>query len=430
MKSLVVLGLALFYLVLSQTAAQAPPESQAVAAVQVLWKNCHSCHNDVARKGSLSMHSYETLLRGGKSGPAFIPGKGDESRMVLMMEGALLPTMPQGGFLGDEDIQVIRNWIDAGATPWPADLTAPRLNIPDIHPRVSVQPPVASIAFRPDGKLVAVSGHTEVRLLTPDTRQLVARLEGHADTVRAVAFSPDGTLLAAAGGAPARFGEVKLWELESRKLRHTLQGHDDCIYAAAFSPDGSLLATASYDRLIILWDVATGQEVRKLKDHVDAVFALAFSPDGRHLASASADRTVKIWDPATGQRLLTLSEATEALYALAFHPRGQLVAAGGADKRIRIWRLSAQGGELMRSTFAHDGAILRLGFTPNGETLMSSSADRLLKLWDVESMSEKKVFGPQSDWILALAVSPNGKWVAAGRYDGSLDFYEVDSHGN
>ena len=34
----------------------------------------------------------------------------------------------------------------------------------------------------------------------------------------------------------------------------------------------------------------------------------------------------------------------------------------------------------------------------------------------------------QSDWVDALAISPDGKWLAAGRYDGTLSFYDAKSY--
>ena len=136
-------------------------------------------------------------------------------------------------------------------------------------------------------------------LIDPSSGKELATLSGHADYVRSIAFSPDGKMLAAGGGPPQRSGEIKIWDLQSHQLLKTMQGHKDCIYSIAWSPDGKIIASGSYDKTVKLWDVASGKELKNLQDHIDAVFALAFSPDGKHLASASQDRTVKIWDVAS-----------------------------------------------------------------------------------------------------------------------------------
>ena len=66
--------------------------------------------------------------------------------------------------------------------------------------------------------------------------------------------------------------------------------------------------------------------------------------------------------------------------------------------------------------------------TPMIATLISAGADRLVKFWDVETSQEKRTLKPQPDWVLALAVSADSKWVALGRYDGPVVFHEVQSH--
>jgi WD40 repeat protein len=286
-------------------------------------------------------------------------------------------------------------------------------------------PQIYSLAWRPDGQMLALGGYKEVRLIDA-ARKPIGTLEGHAEAVRAVAFSRDGKLLAAAGGLPARKGEVKVWDLSARTVTATLAGHSDCIYAAAFSPDGTLLATASYDKLIKLWDVSAGKEVRTLRDHIDAVYALAFTPDGKRLVSGSADRSVKIWDVATGARLYTLSEPTDGINAIALSPDGTRVAAGGFDKTIRIWSLGEKEGKLENSLIAHEDAILKLAWSPDGQYLASAAADRTAKIFRAADLSEVRSLANLPDWAFGLEFAPRGQLLAAGFFNGQVEMYEVD----
>lgn len=431
MKTRSRISITLIFLWYLGAAAQQPDTqlSKQASVIEILQKNCISCHNDSSKTGGLSMQRHEGLLKGGAHGAALTPGRSAESRMVLMIEGTVQPRMPMDGPLSKQEILAIREWIDSGAPPWSASLEVATLDIPRIRTQVRTEEGIASLAFRPDGNQLAVGTYKEVRLLSPQDRQVKVRLSDPTNTVRALAFSPDGSLLAAAGGAPGQFGEVKIWDTKSNALLRSLRGHSDCIYAVRFSLDGAFLATASYDRLIKLWDVGAMTEVRTLKGHIDAVFSLAISPDGKHLASASSDRSVKIWDIATGKILYTLSDAGEALSTVTFHQGGRFIAAGGADKKIWLWKFSDQGVELVRTVLAHSNSILQLTFAPDGRTLVSAGADGLVKLWDAESLREKNVLDPQTDWVLALTVSPNGKLLAVGRYDGSLAIYELKGSG-
>jgi WD40 repeat protein len=350
--------------------------------------------------GSLNLETYDGFEQGGTRGSIVVPGKSAESRLYLLISGKAMPGMPMdGGKLSAQQIETVRAWIDAGAA-------GPVTQIFDL-------------AHSADGKLLALAGYREVRLLDASTKQQLAVLSGHAGGVRAVAFSRDGRLLAAAGGLPARSGEVRIWDVAERRLLHTLHGHSDCIYGVAFSPDGHTIATASYDKLVKLWDVATEKEIRTYRDHIDAVYAVAFTPDGRRLISGAADRTVKIWNVATGERLYTLSEPLDGINTIAIDPSGKFVAAGGLDKSIRIWSLGETAGTLLHSQIAHEDAILRLAWSPDGAELLSSSADRTVKLFRATDLSELQTF-PEPDWVYGLQFAPNGKSFAIGRFDGSL----------
>jgi WD40 repeat protein len=387
----------------------------------VFAANCAGCHSAATKMGKLDLASADDLKQ------VVVPGKSDTSRLYLLITGKAQPSMPLGGKpLAAGEIDVIRRWIDSGAAPpKPGDVMPVSQAIPNIKPRAAVRAEIASLAWRPDGKLLALGQYKEVRLTDPANGKTVATLPGEAEQVRALAFSRDGRLLAAAGGLPARAGELKIWDVEARNEIRTIQGHTDCIYAVAFAPDGKSLATSSYDKLIKLWDIDTGKEIRTLKDHIDAVYALAFTPDGKRIVSGAADRSVKVWDVASGERLYTMSEPLDGLNTIALDPTGTKVAAGGLDKTIRIWQLGEKGATLLNSLIAHEDAILKLAWSPDGKTIVSSSADKTIKLFKASDLTEIKTFDGQPDWVLSLAFAPDSRSFAAGRYNGSLEIFHT-----
>jgi hypothetical protein len=414
----------------SLCAAQDSP-SFAKDVAPIFAANCAGCHASNVAMGTLDLDTFSGIQKGGHSGPVIVPGKSGESLLYLRITGAVTPAMPLNGKkLADGEIEIIRKWIDAGAKPpGPGEVaTKGAAAIPDIKPRTAVKPLISALAYRLDGKLLALGTFKEVRLVEPETGKIVATLPGEAEDVRAVAFSRDGKLLAAAGGLPARGGEMKIWDVEKRTPLRTIAGHADCIYAVEFTPDGKAVATASYDKLIKLWDVESGKEIRTLKDHIDAVYALAFTPDGKRLVSASADRGVKVWDVASGERLYTLSDATDGLNALAVDPAGKRVAAGGLDRTIRVWSLGEKSGTLLNSLIAHEDAILQLAWSPDGKYLVSSAADKEVKVFQADDLTLVKTLR-QPDWALSLGFAPDGKSFAVGRFDGSYEIYRGGESG-
>lgn len=398
----------------------------------ILEKNCLACHSSSAKMGGLVMDSYDSLMKGGDDGPAILPHNSRDSRLVQMLEGKIEPRMPYGADpLPAAEIAAIEAWIDAGAlgpTASEAARTLTTAPIPEIRPEVPVVSPVTSVKFSPDGKLLAAGGYREVRLIDPSTGKAVATLSGHADYVRSIAFSPDGKMLAAGGGPPQRFGEIKIWDVESHRLLKTMQGHADCIYSIAWSPDGKLIASGSYDKTAKLWDAATGKEVSNLKDHIDAVFAVAFSQDSKRLVTASQDRTVKIWDVATGKRLYTLSDASDGLSTLAYSPAGDRIAAAGYDKTIYVWLLGKDDAHLDQSLIADEDSILAMVWSPDGKTIITASSDGSIRFRDAATLDPVRVIDHQPDWVDALSISPDGKQLAAGRFNGTLTLYDAENY--
>jgi WD40 repeat protein len=425
----------------------------------IFRESCEHCHNADKAKGGLLMDSYEALVGGGEHGNPIVAGQGASSRLVQMLEGTVTPRMPyKEDPLPAAQVALIRRWIDAGAPGPPADQTGVRpgsdegltpgghvaapdaeITVPDVKPAVPATAAIAAIAFDPAARRVAAGGYKSVHLMGLADRKWSATLDGHADLVRAAAFSPDGKRLAVAGGPAGRFGEIKIWNVEGTapKVVSTLRGHTDAILSVAFSPDGATIASASYDKLVKLWDVAAAKEIRTLKEHSDAVYTVAFSSDGKYVVSGAGDRTIKIWDPATGRRFMTISDPLDAVYAVAVHPSGGQLAAAGADRMIRVWG-SDQGQTgvkpwsdpgatpvLRAVTFAHGEAVLRLAYSPDGSTLVSGGADRAIKVWDAATLREKALLDRQPDWVMGLALSADGRWLAAGRYDGTFGLYDL-----
>jgi glucose repression regulatory protein TUP1 len=142
---------------------------------------------------------------------------------------------------------------------------------------------------------------------------------------------------------------VRLWDIETGKLIARLEGHKDSVYSVAFSPDGRSLISGSLDKTLKLWDLNLGSTRNSLakpvcrvtfNGHKDFVLSVAFSADGKQILSGSKDRTVQLWDPQTGKSLMILQGHKNSVISVALSPEGGLFATGSGDCKARLWKIS------------------------------------------------------------------------------------------
>ena len=147
----------------------------------------------------------------------------------------------------------------------------------DVGRRELLQPPVRlpaavlGLAFSPDGSQLAIpfgalaipfgadsgEGPNGVEILDVGSGERVARLSTDGE-VGSVAFSPDGSLLA--GGEVD--GGALLWATDGwRRVGRPLALENASTLEVEFSPDGHTLATSHSDDSAALWDVASQKPI-------------------------------------------------------------------------------------------------------------------------------------------------------------------------
>jgi WD40 repeat protein len=206
-----------------------------------------------------------------------------------------------------------------------------------------------------------------------------------------------GTLaLQVAGGAEPKSGRVEQPQ-PGREPKGDLHGdplppsgvgrmgtvrfrHADDVRAISLSPDGKQLATAGGSEVVV-WDAATGRTLSRFEGHGATVHAVTIAPDGRSIASGGDDNVIRLWDTATG-------------------------------KELRRFMGHGPGPDDIRPTIKRNG-VYAVAITLDGNTLVSRGVDRTIRMWDVATGKEIGRLDALPGWWRSLAVSPDGKTLAA-----------------
>ena len=138
----------------------------------ILATECFSCHTD-SQMGGLRMDSREALLKGGKSGPALVPGDPDKSLLIQAVRHTGEVKMPKGGKLPQAQIDALVEWVKAGAV-WPT-VTKP---VPVAKGEMTIDPARRAFwSFQPL-RVVAAPAVKDARWAkTEIDRFILARLE-------------------------------------------------------------------------------------------------------------------------------------------------------------------------------------------------------------------------------------------------------------
>lgn len=267
-------------------------------------------------------------------------------------------------------------------------------------------------------------------------RVSLCRWRDHQAGITALAVSPDGRLLASADAA----GTVLVRDLGSGTITdrrdgqgrvtklvfppgetevYTGQGRADCF---AFTPAGDLVTYRNGDRHVVLWGEEDGRRLNI--PGPAAVTDLAVSPDGRHLAACTGEASVYLLHLHSGQVVDHLRLGYFAQPA-QFSPDGRYLAvptrAGGIVLYDRgLERMVACLGGWM-------GSLMGYVFTPDSERVLVLD-DACLRPFAVQTQTATcTVAAPDAgdDRFRALAITPDGQWLALGRESGTVALWPM-----
>jgi WD40 repeat protein len=345
---------------------------------------------------------------------------------------------------------------------WDAVTGKPRFQYPG-HEKV-----VSSLAFTRDGKrLVSGAREGDIRVWNATTGKSEIAINSHKWGVLSFALSPDDKTVLSGGYD----GTVRLHELATGKERWRFdvgpppeeqQRSQFIVWYLGIARDGrsalTFTLTGNNDAVMHKLDLETGKAVLRRPLAYDEFRSGSFSPDCRYIVGfrtrifgpGESASDPKILEQIRGNGGFTLYEAATGRQVAAwgipdfpgayhrFTPDGRMIVNATWQRpaseayqvikmmTVRVWEL-AGGKERLAIDVPVEGDefnLAGLAVSDDGRTLAATRTDGILQLWDMASgkeLARRKAYG----WSRALAFAPDGKRLASGHRDGTILIWDL-----
>ncbi len=401
----------------------------------ILQANCVACHNKGKTEGDLNLEDTETILKGSSSGEIVVPGKPDESylyNVAARKEESFMPPYPnqvQAKKLTPEQLGLLRQWIIEGAKAGESATSAANMQWQPINNDLTA---IYAVDTDPFGRFVAAGRAGTVTIYDLLIKDNVTSLvdpalaekkspsqTAHLDYVHSMAFHPNGQMLATSG-----FQVVKLWERDSSSATVPV-ALPSTTSRIVTSSDGTLAAAQQADGVIRVIDVATNGVVNELPGHAaDMATLLGIHGSEKQWISVAVADTVKLVN-CSDNAIAAASEplGSKAVDA-AFISAGNKLVVLQDDGSLRPLTLDAEKKTLVAAdpTKSDKGAIKQLSLAE--PLLMCRIEGNAVELRKTDTLQPAVTIQSGTPNVSA-AISPNAERVATVSPDGVAELWNA-----
>ncbi|HLW68091.1 MAG TPA: c-type cytochrome domain-containing protein [Gemmataceae bacterium] len=176
------------------------------------------------------------------------------------------------------------------------------------------------------------------------------------------------------------------------------------------------------------------------------VNALAFTPDNKQIV-VGGQHELTVWDVNSAKLEKRIYTRAERAYGVVFLSDGKLVVAGGRPGQegdVRVYDINGPAKTengvailngvddpkvMLKQMLDADDSILALALSPDGKKLAAGGCDRIVRVWDVSggyaSAKLEQSIENHADWILGIALAADDKHLLTASRDKTAKVWDL-----
>ncbi len=245
----------------------------------------------------------------------------------------------------------------------------------------------------------------------------IHKWQAHKGSVNGILFLEGDSRLISGGFD----GKIAEWDTGGNEIRSITTPSP--IRHLIASEQDDIILTGHQDGVARQWRLSDLKPIAKTAKHSDAIRAVAAHYGSGWMASSGEDGAVWIWKK--GQEPKRLPDPGSDARTLAFSPDGKQLYGGGW---FNLYRWDIPNGKMQTLKTEHTGIINEIKFGPGGDYLatISRQTDSAVLFLNPDNGEAIRRFQKHDLCGVAIAVSPDGRYISTTSDDASVRFYNLD----